>query len=139
MDRIATDIAIIGAGHNGLVAAVMLARHGLKVIVLEEKATIGGAAKTEYPFAKAPKLGISSGAYLFGIMPPELIAKLQATFTLIRRDPHYFLPTTDQRYLLFGSDVRALHQQFLTFFSEQDWQAHQALNREIAQIRDDLA
>jgi phytoene dehydrogenase-like protein len=139
MDRIATDIAIIGAGHNGLVAAVMLARYGLKVIVLEEKAAVGGAAKTEYPFANAPKLGVSSGAYLLGIMPPELIAKLQATFTLIRRDPYYFLPTTDHRYLLLGSDVETMRQQFLAFFSDQDWRANQALRREIGQIRDDLA
>jgi len=139
MNKIITDNAIIGAGHNALVAAVILARHGLKVNVLEEKATIGGAAKTEYPFAKAPKLGISSGAYLFGIMQPELIAKLQAKFTLIRRDPHYFLPTTDRRYLLFGSDVQTMRQQFLEFFSARDWNAHQALTREIAQIREDLA
>jgi phytoene dehydrogenase-like protein len=139
MNKAITDVAIIGAGHNGLVAAVMLARHGLKVSVFEEKAAIGGAAKTEYPFAKAPKLGTSSGAYLLGVMPPELIAKLQAKFTLIRRDPHYFLPTTDQRYLLFGADVEAMRQQFFAFFSEKDWKAHQALAREIAQIREDLA
>jgi phytoene dehydrogenase-like protein len=139
MNHTATDIAIIGAGHNGLVAAIMLARHGLKVTVLEEKATIGGAAKTEYPFAKAPRLGTSSGAYLLGVMQPELIAKLQANFKLIRRDPHYFLPTTDRRYLLFGSNVEAMRQQFLAFFSAQDWKAHQALTREIGQIRDDLA
>jgi phytoene dehydrogenase-like protein len=139
MTKTVTDVAIIGAGHNALVAAVMLARHGLTVNVFEEQATIGGAAKTEYPFGKAPKLGASSGAYLFGLMPPELIAKLQAKFTLIRRDPHYFLPTTDRRYLLFGSDVQALRQQFLAFFSERDWKAHQALTREIAQIREDLA
>ena len=139
MNKTAADVVIIGAGHNGLVAAVILARHGLQVSVLEEQATIGGAAKTEYPFARAPELGTSSGAYLLGIMPPELIAKLQAKFNLIRRDPHYFLPTTDHRYLLFGSDVEAMRQQFLQFFSERDWKAHQALTREITQIREDLA
>src|SRR5262245_11404939 len=139
MTKTVTDIAIIGAGHNGLVAAIMLARHGLTVTVFEEQTTVGGAAKTEYPFAKAPKLGTSSGAYLFGLMPPELIAKLQAKFTLIRRDPHYVLPTTDHRYLLFRSAVQAVRQQFLAFFSERDWKAHQALIREIGQIREDLA
>jgi phytoene dehydrogenase-like protein len=139
MNKPRTDIAIIGAGHNGLVAAVLLARHGLKVTVLEEKAMIGGATKTEYPFAKVPKLGASSGAYLLGVMPPELITKLQANFSLIRRDPHYFLPTTDHRYLLFGSDLQTMHQQFLEFFSQQDWHAHRALTQELAQIREDLA
>ncbi|MGH9962262.1 MAG: phytoene desaturase family protein, partial [Pyrinomonadaceae bacterium] len=139
MNKAEADVAIIGTGHNGLVAAVILARHGLKVTLLEQKATIGGATRTEYPFAKAPKLGTSSGAYLLGVMQPELIAKLKAKFKLIRRDPHYFLPTTDHRYLLFGSDVNAMRKQFLEFFSEKDWKANQALTREIGQIRDDLA
>src|SRR5689334_10912014 len=93
----ATDVCIVGAGHNGLVAAVFLARRGLRVTVLEEKAAVGGAAKTEYPFAQAPRLGTSTGAYLLGLMQPELIGKLGARFTLIRRDPHYFLPTLDGR------------------------------------------
>ena len=54
MENKVTDVIIIGAGHNGLVAAIFLARQGLKVTVLEEKSTVGGAARTEYPFAKAP-------------------------------------------------------------------------------------
>jgi phytoene dehydrogenase-like protein len=139
MTRLWTDVAIIGAGHNGLIAATFLARHGLRVLVLEEKAVVGGAAKTEYPFARAPRLGTSTGAYLLGVMQPELIAKLGARFTLIRRDPHYFLPTTDRRYLLFGSDAAAMRRQFVGLFSEQDWAANEAMNREIGRIRDDLA
>src|SRR5215475_818530 len=123
--NVKSDVAIIGAGHNGLVAAIFLARAGLKVTVLEEKSVIGGAAKTEYPFANAPKLGTSTGAYLLGVMPPELLARLGVRLKLIRRDPHYFLPTTDRRYLLFGSDATAMRQQFLTFFSEQDWKANE--------------
>src|SRR6185436_11901446 len=125
--------------HNGLVVATFLARAGLKVAVLEEKSSVGGAAKTEYPFAKAPKLGTSTGAYLLGVMPPELISKLGLRLNLIRRDPHYFLPTTDKRYLLFGSDTRAMQEQFLKFFSEKDWKANAALNLEIDQLREDLA
>src|SRR5262249_17745005 len=54
-------------------------------------------------------------------------------------DPHYFLPTTGKRYLLLGSDGRAVREQMLAFFSEQDLRAHEALQAEIAQLREDVA
>jgi phytoene dehydrogenase-like protein len=134
-----SDVIIIGAGHNGLVAALSLARAGLRVTVLEDKDAIGGACRTERPFARAPELGTSTGAYLFGLMPPELLSKLAVDLPLKRRDPHYFLPTTDGRYLLFGSDQESMKRQFIKFFSEQDFRANQALQDEITAIRDDVA
>ena len=132
------DVIVVGAGHNGLVAALLLARSGLEVTVLEEKEVVGGAARTERPFKKAPELGTSTGAYLLGLMPPELAQKLDLNLPLLRRDPHYFLPTTGNRYLLFGSDQKALREQLRSFFSEQDLQAHQALQKEIGELRDDV-
>jgi phytoene dehydrogenase-like protein len=41
------DVAIVGAGHNGLIAAFYLARAGLAVGVFEAQETVGGACKTE--------------------------------------------------------------------------------------------
>jgi phytoene dehydrogenase-like protein len=72
-------------------------------------------------------------------MPPELVAKLGIDLPLLRRDPHYFLPTTGKRYLLFGSNAKAMEVQFKAFFSEQDFRANQALQTEIAQLREDVA
>ena len=133
------DVIVVGAGHNGLVAATFLARSGLDVLVVEEKATIGGACKTERPFPKAPNLATSTGAYLLGVMPPELVAKLGVDIPLVRRDPHYFLPTTGDRYLLFGSDREATRRQYEEFFSVADWKADEALQAEIDLLRSDLA
>ena len=132
------DVLIIGAGHNGLVAALFLARAGLDVLVVEDKAMIGGATKTERPFTKAPGLATSTGSYLLGLMPPELIAKMGVDIPILKRDPHYFLPTTDRRYLLLGSDKESTRRQFLEFFSESDWKANEALQAEIAELRDDV-
>jgi len=132
-------VIILGAGHNGLVASILLARAGLTVTVIEERSQVGGACKTEYPFASAPKLGCSTGAYLLGLMPPELMSEIGLELPLMRRDPHYFLPTPGERFLLVGSDASALRRQFVEFFSEADWSAHLAMNKELAAIRDDLA
>ena len=137
--RTQADVVVVGAGHNGLVAALVLARRGLDVLVLEEKDVIGGAARTERPFKRVPGLGTSTGAYLLGLMPPELLRKLGVEIPILRRDPHYFLPTTGKRYLLFGSDAAAMKEQFLAFFSEQDHRANQELQDEIGRIRDDVA
>jgi phytoene dehydrogenase-like protein len=132
------DVVVVGAGHNGLVAALMLARRKLEVVVVEDKEVVGGAARTERPFKKVPELSTSTGAYLLGLMPPELMRKLEVQIPVLRRDPHYFLPTTGKRYLLFGSDQAAMKEQFLAFFSQQDYRANQALQEEIGALRDDV-
>lgn len=109
-----------------------------QVRVLESKDQVGGAVKTEYPYAKVPGLGQSTGAYLLGVMPPELIAKLGLSIKTLRRDPHYFLPTSNSGYLLFGSDGAAEKRQFESFFSQADWGAHCSLQEELAAFRQDL-
>jgi phytoene dehydrogenase-like protein len=132
-------IVVVGAGHNGLVLAIILAQRGHEVRVVEAGQTIGGAVRTEHPFGRAPRLGASTGAYLLGLMPPELMQKLDIDVPTMRRDPHYFLPTQDDRYLLFGSDEASTRDQMVRFFSEQDFDAHQAMQHELAQLRDDIA
>ncbi|MEV0899028.1 NAD(P)/FAD-dependent oxidoreductase [Actinoplanes sp. NPDC049802] len=132
------DVVIIGAGHNALVSAVLLARAGLDVVVLEAAGVLGGATRTEHPFAKVPGLGQSTGSYLLGLMPPELLKTLDVDIPVLRRDPHYFLPSTGPAgspYLLFGSDGEANRAQL----SPRDAAADETLACEIGALRADLA
>lgn len=50
LDKNNYDVLIVGAGHNGLIAAAYLARAGFQVLVLERKGTLGGVAVTEEVF-----------------------------------------------------------------------------------------
>lgn len=133
------DVLVVGAGHNGLVAALCAARAGLAVLVLERASVIGGATRTEFPFARAPELPQSTGAYLLGLMPPELMKELDLEIPVLRRDPHYFLPRQREGYLLFGSDQAELERQFVQFFSRADFEAHQRLQAELGALREDIA
>ncbi|WP_433296919.1 phytoene desaturase family protein [Actinoplanes sp. CA-030573] len=137
-----TDVVIVGAGHNGLVSAILLARAGLDVVVLESASVLGGATRTERPFAKVPGLGQSTGSYLLGLMPPELLRTLDVDIPVLRRDPHYFLPTpgpAGSPYLLFGRDQAATRAQLERFFSPRDIAADEQMAVEIAALRADLA
>lgn len=133
------DVIVIGAGHNGLVAAILLARAGLDVEVLERSSVVGGACRTETPFSRAPNLLASTGAYLLGLMPPELIAMLGLELPLVRRNPHSFTPTLDGRYLLLGADREDARRQIAAFGGEADARADDALQETLAALREDLA
>ncbi|GMH38638.1 hypothetical protein BSKO_06522 [Bryopsis sp. KO-2023] len=133
-----TDVVVVGGGHNGLIAATLLATQNLQVTLLEERSMVGGACKTEYPFPKAPGLAASTGAYLLGVMPPELMQLLDIKIPVFRRDPHLFLPTTGDRHLLLGSNEIDTERQMLKFFSKQDWSAMQALEEELNIFRQDI-
>jgi phytoene dehydrogenase-like protein len=68
------DIIIIGAGHNGLVAAFYLARAGLKPLVLERRDVVGGACVTEEIH---PGFRCSAMAQATGPLLPQLLKDLQ--------------------------------------------------------------
>ena len=94
--RSQADVVVVGAGHNGLVAALVLARRGLDVLVLEEKEVVGGAARTERPFARVPGLAASTGAYLLGLMPPELLHKLGVEMEIKKVDWARFVQLVEE-------------------------------------------
>lgn len=68
------DVVIIGAGHNGLVAANYLARAGKSVCILEARDVVGGACVTE---ELIPGARWSSCSFVQGMLRPEIIADLE--------------------------------------------------------------
>src|SRR5512147_721805 len=68
------DAVIIGGGHNGLTAAAYLARAGRKMLVLERRHVLGGAAVTEEVF---PGFKFSVCSYVVSLLRPEIIRELQ--------------------------------------------------------------
>jgi phytoene dehydrogenase-like protein len=97
-------VLIIGAGHNGLTAAFYLARAGLKPIVLERRATVGGAAITE---ELAPGFRCPTLAHAIGPLRPAVVRDMQldSRVEFVRPDPRLVTLSPDGHALAFSTDV----------------------------------
>lgn len=125
------DIAITGAGHNGLVCAFYLARAGLKVTVLERRDIVGGAAVTE---AFHPGFRNSTASYTVSLLNPKIIADLalhRHGLRIVRRRMANFLPLAGG-YLAAGEALQAE----VAKFSAKDAKRLDAYNARLGAVAD---
>jgi phytoene dehydrogenase-like protein len=119
------DAIVVGAGHNGLIAAGYLAKAGKKVLVLERRSIIGGATVTEEPF---PGYKLSTCSYVCNLLLPEVIRDLELKrhgYAVRPFDPQYFVPFPDGSYYMSFLDGRKTREQ-IAKFSQQDVTAYDA-------------
>jgi phytoene dehydrogenase-like protein len=113
------DAVVVGGGHNGLVAAGYLAKAGLRTLVLERRAVVGGAAVTEEVF---PGARFSRLSYSAGLLRPEVIRDLELArfgYAAFPFDPQFFLPFPDGRSMLLWVDAERNRRE-IARFSKKD-------------------
>ncbi len=109
------DVIIIGAGHNGLVCSCYLAKAGFKVLLLERRDVVGGAAVTE---EFHPGFRNSLASYTVSLLNPKIIDDLnlyQHGLEIINRPQPNFLPLSDSNYLISANTLADTQQEFARF------------------------
>ena len=85
------DVAIIGGGHNGLVAATYLAKAGKSVVILEANAEVGGATTSVRAFPEYDAM-LSRYSYLISLLPDQIVSDLGLNFERISRTVSSYSP-----------------------------------------------
>ncbi|XP_019357673.1 PREDICTED: pyridine nucleotide-disulfide oxidoreductase domain-containing protein 2 [Gavialis gangeticus] len=113
------DAVVIGAGHNGLVAAAYLQKSGVRTAVLERRHVLGGAAVTEEII---PGFKFSRASYLLSLLRPQIYKDLELQRHGLRlhpRNPYSFTPVLEARSpprsLLLGHNVAETQRQIAQF------------------------
>ncbi len=120
------DAIIVGAGHNGLVAATLLAREGRRVLVLERAAHAGGAAVSASPFPGVDAR-LSRYSYLVSLFPRALLAELGIRVQMRRRRVSSYTPLEEHGLLVCDDEDRTRASFTRTLGSDQGWTAMQEL------------
>lgn len=116
------DAIVVGGGHNGLVSAAYLARSGAKTLVLESRATLGGAATTESPWEDAPHLRVTRLSYVVSLMPPTIVGDLgleRHGYKVHPMGPYYQAFPEGGSLTIFEDDPARTHEQ-IAKFSKKD-------------------
>ena len=111
------DVVIVGGGHNGLVCSAYLAMAGFKIVVLDQRSVVGGAAVTE---EFSPGFSNSVASYTVSLLNPKIIQDLDLVahgMRIIERPISNFLPLDEGGFLKVGGGQT---KQQVAKFSQKD-------------------
>lgn len=121
------DAIIIGGGHNGLICAAYLAKAGRKVLVLEKRHVLGGAAVSEKIY---PGFTFSVASYVVSLFRPHIIRELELAkhgYEIIPMDCS-FLPLPDGDSLARWGDSNRSRRE-VARFSKKDSEVYPEFSR----------
>jgi phytoene dehydrogenase-like protein len=126
------DAIVVGAGHNGMVNGAYLAKAGLKVLILERRHLVGGAAITE---ELRPGFWFTTFSYALSLLRPDIIQDLE----LVKHGfmpllmPSTFAPMENGDYLLLGQD-HGENLREIARHSPRDADAYEAFNHDVLRV-----
>jgi phytoene dehydrogenase-like protein len=125
------DAIIIGAGHNGLVSAIYLAKAGKKVLILEKNDYAGGATTSQRVFPEFDA-SLSRYSYLVSLLPQTIIDELGLDVHLFQRKIASFTPyDTDKGLIISNIDESVSKQSILNLgYGETEWIAYKEILRQ---------
>ncbi len=133
----AYDAIVVGAGHNGLVAASLLARAGQKVLVVERATELGGAAVSGSPFPGVDAR-VSRYAYLVSLFPQSLIRELGLEVELRRRRISSYTPSGDAGFLVCDDRERTRASMVRTLGTDEGADALDAFGAMLARLAEPM-
>ena len=112
------EVAIVGGGHNALVAACYLAKAGKRVVLLEKNLEFGGATKSVYAF-EGVDAKLSRYSYLVALFPDQIKQDLDLEFETLSRTVSSYTPS-GHAGILINRNFDAESRESITAFTSSD-------------------
>ena len=131
------DAIIVGAGHNGLITSSYLAQKKMKILILERRELIGGAAVSEELYKDHL---LSRASYVLSLLRKKVIEDLfkedwKEKLVFYKRKPSSFTPFKKEGFLVLGGGKQRDFEE-ISKFSKEDARKYEEYNKMLRRFVD---